>query len=170
VSPQYLYLNRSATKSGVLLPTILEGTPLEFSDLNLKFESREFFGLESTEREDVVGVSFDDLVLEAMCKLPPIEVPYLNQVEDLSDGLTPESMVGQFRSDEAEWYTFHPSAPEAMVKIDEAGKDKREKASMDEPAPEATGNINKEEAPGIRKVECLTISFNCSGGYDQVQH
>jgi hypothetical protein len=57
------------------------------------------------------------VVPEAMCKLPPIEVPYSNQVEVLSDVLTSESMVGWFRSDEAEWYTFHPSALEAMVKM-----------------------------------------------------
>jgi hypothetical protein len=36
VSRQDLYLNSSAVKSDVLLPTILEGTPLDFSDLKLK--------------------------------------------------------------------------------------------------------------------------------------
>jgi hypothetical protein len=96
-------------------------------------------------------------VPEAIYKLPQIEVPYSNQVEGLSDELTAEAMVGQFRSDAAEWYTCHPIAPEDMVKIDEAGKAEREKANMDEPAPEAMGNINKAEAPGSRKVECLKI-------------
>jgi hypothetical protein len=36
-----------------------------------------------------VGVSFDGMVLEAMYKLPPLEVTYSNQGEVLSDGLTP---------------------------------------------------------------------------------
>jgi hypothetical protein len=101
VSRQDMYLNSSAAKSGVLLPTILEGTPLEFSDLNLELEPREFFGLDSMENEDVVDVSCDGMVPEAMYKLPPIEVPYSNQVECLNDKLIPEAMVGQFRSDEA---------------------------------------------------------------------
>jgi hypothetical protein len=78
-------------------------------------------------------------------------------VEGLSDRPTPEDMVGKFRSDEAEWYTFHPSDPEALVKNDEAGRSEREKANMYEPAPEAMGKINKAEFPGSRKVECLKI-------------
>jgi hypothetical protein len=82
-----------------LLPTILEGKPLEFSDLNLKLDPREFFGLDSIEHEEVVGVSFDGVKPEAMCKIPPFEVPYSNQVEVLSDGLTQEAIVGRFRSD-----------------------------------------------------------------------
>jgi hypothetical protein len=36
VSRQDLYLNRSAAKSGVLLPTILEGTPMESSSVDVK--------------------------------------------------------------------------------------------------------------------------------------
>jgi hypothetical protein len=132
VSRQDLYLNRSTVKSGLLLPTIFEGTPLDFSDLNLKLEPRQFFGSESIECEEVVRVSFDGVVPEAMCKLPPIEVPYSNQVEVLSDGLTPEAMVGRFRSDDAEWYTCHPSALEDMVKIDEAGIAEREKDNTEE--------------------------------------
>jgi hypothetical protein len=85
VSCQDLYLNRSAVKSGLLLSTISKGTTLEFSDLKLKLESREFFGLDSIEHEDFLGLSFDGLVSEAMCKVPTIEVPYSNQVEVLSD-------------------------------------------------------------------------------------
>jgi hypothetical protein len=117
MSRQDLYLNCAAAKSGVLLPTILEGTPLESSSVKIKLDPREFFGLDSIEHEEVVGVSFDGVVPEAMCKLPPLEVPYSNQGEVLGDGLTPDAMVGRFRSDEAEWYTFHPIAPEDMVKI-----------------------------------------------------
>jgi hypothetical protein len=102
VSRQDPYLNRSAAKSGVLLPTILEGTPLESSSVNMKLDPREFFGVDAIERDEVVGVRFDGVVPEAMCKLPPLEVPYSNQVGVLSDGLTPEAMVGRFRSDEDE--------------------------------------------------------------------
>jgi hypothetical protein len=197
VSRQDLNLNRSAAKSGILLPTILEGTPLESSAVNMKLEPREFFGLDSIEHEEVVGASFDcvvpeamctlpplevpyshqvevlsdglapvamvgwfrsdeaGVVPEAMCKLPPLEVPYSNQVEVLSNGLTPEAMVGLFCSDETEWYTFNPSAPEAMVKIDDDGIAEREKANIKEPASEAMCKINKAEFPGSRNVECL---------------
>jgi hypothetical protein len=87
-------------------------------------------------------------------------------VEGLSDGLTPEAMVVQFRSDEDEWYTFHPIAPENMVKIDEAGIAEREKSNMDEPEPEAMDKINKAEVPGSRKVECLKIRPIAPKGYD----
>jgi hypothetical protein len=52
-------------------------------------------------------------------------------VEVLSDGFTLEAMIGRFRSDEAEWYTLHPSAPEAVVKIYEAGVSEIEKANME---------------------------------------
>jgi hypothetical protein len=152
-----LYLNRSAAKSGVLLPTILEGTPLESSAMNMKLEPREFFVLDSIEHEEVVGVGFDGVDPDAMCKLPPLEVPYSNQVEVLSGGLTPEAMVGRFCSDEAEWYTFHPRAPEAMVKNEDDWIAEREKVNIEEPAPEAMCKINKEEVPGSRKVECLKI-------------
>jgi hypothetical protein len=157
VSRRDLYLNRSTAKSGVVLPTILEGTPLEFPDMNLKLETRVFFGLDSLENEAVVGVRFDGVVPEAMLKLPPIEVPYSKQVEVLSDGLMPEAMVVWFHSDDAEWYTFHPSAPDAMFKIDEARIAEREKANMEEPAPGALCKINKAEVPGNRKVQCLNI-------------
>jgi hypothetical protein len=157
VSRQDLYLNRAAAKSGVLLPTILEGTPLEPSAVNMKLDPRELFGLDSIEHEEVVGVSFDGVVPEAMCKLPPLEVPYSNQGEVLSDGLTPEAMVGRSRSYEDEWYTFHPSALEAMVKIDDDGIAEREKANIEDPAPEAMCKINKAEVPGRRKVDCLKI-------------
>jgi hypothetical protein len=81
VSRQDLYLNRSAARSGVLLPTILEGTSLEFSEWNLKLEPREFFDLDSIEHDEVVGISFDGVVPEDMCKLPSLEVLYSNQVE-----------------------------------------------------------------------------------------
>jgi hypothetical protein len=74
VSRQDLYLNRDIAKSGVLLPTILEGTPLE--------SSAEFFGLDYG-HEEVVGVSFYGVVLEAMYKFPPFEVTYSNQGEVL---------------------------------------------------------------------------------------
>jgi hypothetical protein len=113
--------------------------------------------LHSIEHEEVVGVSFDGVMPEAMCEVPPIEVPYSIQLEVLSDGLTPDAMVGRFRSDYTEWYTFHSSASEAMVKIDEADIDEREKDNMDEPAPEAMGKINKAEVPGIGNVGCLKI-------------
>jgi hypothetical protein len=113
--------------------------------------------LDSIEHEEVVGVRFDGVVPEAMCKLPPLEVPYLNLVEVLSDGLAPEAMVGRFRSDGAEWYTCHPSAPEAMVKIDDDGIAEKEKDSIEEPALEAMCKNNKAEVPGSRKVECLKI-------------
>jgi hypothetical protein len=87
VSHHDLYLNHSAVKSGVFLPTILEGAPLEFSDLKLNLESRYFFGLYSIEHDEVVGVSFDEVALEAMCKLQPIEVLDSNQVEVLSGNI-----------------------------------------------------------------------------------
>jgi hypothetical protein len=66
-------------------------------------------------------------------------------------------MVGRFHSDDAEWCTFHPSTPEAMVKNDEAGIAEREKATMEEPAPEAMCKINYTEIPGSKKVEYLKI-------------
>jgi hypothetical protein len=117
VSRQDLYLSRAADKSGASLPTILEGTPLESSALNMKLYPRELFGLDSIEHEEVVGVSFDCVVPEAMCKLPPLVVTYSNQGEILSDGLTPEAMVGRFRS-----------APEAMVNINDDGIAERGKS------------------------------------------
>jgi hypothetical protein len=107
----------------------------------MKLDSREFFGLDSIEHEEVVGVSFDGVVPDAMCKLPPLEVAYSNQGEVLSDGLTPEAMVGQF------W-----SAPEDMVKINDDGIAEREKANIEDLAPEAMYKINKAEVPGSRKV------------------
>jgi hypothetical protein len=51
VSLQDMYLNHAAAKSGVSLPTILEGTPLESSALNMKLDPRYFFGLDSIEHE-----------------------------------------------------------------------------------------------------------------------
>jgi hypothetical protein len=103
-------------------------------------------GLDYIEHEEVVGVSFDGVLSGAMCKLPLLEVSYSNQGEVLSDVLTPEAMVGRFRS-----------APEAMVKIDDDGIAEREKANIDYPVPEALYKINKAEFPGSRKAECLKI-------------
>jgi hypothetical protein len=79
VSRQDLYLNRSAAKSGVFLPTILAVIPMESSAFNMKLDPREFFGLDYNEHEEVVCVSFDGVVPEAMCKFPPLEATYSNQ-------------------------------------------------------------------------------------------
>jgi hypothetical protein len=44
-----------------------------------------------------------------------------------------------------------------MVKINDDGIAEREKANIEETAPEAMCKINKAEVPGSRKVECLKI-------------
>jgi hypothetical protein len=64
----------------------------------------------------------------------------------LSDGLTPEAMVGRCKS-----------VPDALVEISDDGIAGKEKTNIEDPAPEAMCKINKAEVPGRRKVECLKI-------------
>jgi hypothetical protein len=106
VSHHDLYLNRSAVKPGVSLPTLFEGTPLEVSDLKFNLDARELFGLDSSEHEEVMGVNIDGMALEDMCKHLPIGSPDSNHHVEVSSGniyvLPPEAMVVRFRSDDAE--------------------------------------------------------------------
>jgi hypothetical protein len=87
--------------------------------------------LASAPVEEILSGNIDGLASEAMFERMNAmvkEIPHecygfdsSEHVEVLSgkiDGLAPEAMAERFWSDEAEWFIFHPSAPEAMVKVD----------------------------------------------------